>query len=48
MRPGLLRAAMLAELRAYGNPNTRHLGPEMNLKKLSEDLYKLYRGENAE
>ena len=46
MRPGLFRAAMLAEMRAYSHPNARHLGPEMNLKNLSDDLYKLYRGES--
>ena len=48
LRPGLLRAAMLADMRAHSNVNTRYLGPEMNLKALSDDLYKLYRGEDIE
>jgi len=39
---------MLADMRAHSNVNTRYLGPEMNLKALSDDLYKLYRGEDIE
>jgi len=48
LRPGLLRAAMLAEVRAFRHPNAPTLGPERNLQRLSDDLYKLYRGEDIE
>lgn len=40
-KPGLTIAAQLAETTAYSHPNTKLLGPENNLLKLSTALKEL-------
>lgn len=44
LRPGLLKAAEIAEAAAWSHPNARMLGPEQNLNKLAAALRALING----